>query len=273
LNDTIDTMNEVNNKKFYRDYPIILGLSGKAVTGKTSVAENIVPKAQLNKVLNNNIAWDHIFFALPLYELASIRKNILGVRQQDRQLFGIHEIVYDIFGSNALGSIPDYNDFIKLVKDIYNLPIEPEGIKPRSFLQKAGDLCRFYDESCFSKWGILKANRIARDYMKTEEFLDNDTPMCIIISDVRFKNEAEAILKQPNGLVICYEASDHIRQERMMKRDGFLMSDEQMNHRSEQEIDLIKSMASAIINTDNLSIKDQVNETIKFVQSFTDVYA
>jgi hypothetical protein len=58
-----------------------------------------------------------------------------------------------------------------------------------------------------------------------------------------------------------------------MKRDGLLMTEEQMNHRSEQEIDLIKSLASAIINTDNLSIKDQVSETIKFVQSFTDVYA
>jgi cytidylate kinase len=140
-------------------------------------------------------------------------------------------------------------------------------------LQKAGDLCRAYDETCFAKWGMLKANKIARDHMKTQEFLDDDTPMCVIVSDVRFENEAQAILKQPNGLIICYEASDDIRQERMMKRDGLLMTEEQMNHRSEQEIDLIKSLASAIINTDNLSIKDQVSETIKFVQSFTDVYA
>ena len=111
------------DKKYHKDYPIVIGLAGKAATGKTSVAEKIVPKAQINSV-SNHIVWDHIFFALPLYELASVKKNTLGVRQKDRQLFSIHEIVYDIFGSNAIGSIPSYEAFTKLVNDIYELPIE-----------------------------------------------------------------------------------------------------------------------------------------------------
>ena len=260
------------DKKYHKDYPIVIGLAGKAATGKTSVAEKIVPKAQINSV-SNHIVWDHIFFALPLYELASVKKNTLGVRQKDRQLFSIHEIVYDIFGSNAIGSIPSYEAFTKLVNDIYELPIEEEGIKPRTFLQKAGDLCRQHDEQCFANWGVLKSNKIYREYMKTPEYVDNDNPLCVIISDVRFENEAKSILKQPNGMIICYEASEDIRGERMMKRDGYKMTSAQMNHKSEQEIDLVKDMASAIINTDNLTIEEQTAETIKIVQSLTDVYA
>ena len=265
-------MEMMNNKKFYKDYPIVIGLAGKAATGKTSVAEKIVPKAEVSPV-SNHVKWDHLFFALPLYELASIRKNSLGFRQKDRQLFSIHEVVYDIFGSNALGTIPDYDMFSQLVKDIYNLPIEPEDMKPRSFLQKAGDLCRAYDEDCFAKWGVLKANKLFRSHMKTPEYEDQDMPMAIIISDVRFVNEAKKILSQPNGLVICYEASDEVRNQRMMKRDGYIMTPEQMNHRSEQEIDLIKENASAIINTDNLNIAEQALATTNLIQTFTDVYA
>ena len=45
----------ITDKKFYQDYPIILGLAGKAATGKTSVAEHIVPKAQINKPIIENI--------------------------------------------------------------------------------------------------------------------------------------------------------------------------------------------------------------------------
>jgi hypothetical protein len=262
----------IKAKKFIKDYPIVIGLAGKAATGKTSAAEKIVPKAEVSPV-TNHVKWDHIFFALPLYELASVKKNSLGFRQKDRQLFSIHEIIYDIYGSNALGTIPDYESFHQLVKDVYNLPIEPEDMKPRSFLQKAGDLCRAYDEDCFAKWGVLKANKLFRSHMKTPEHEDQDMPMAIIISDVRFVNEANKILSQPNGLVICYEASDEVRNQRMMKRDGYIMTPEQMNHRSEQEIDLIKENASAIINTDNLNIAEQALATTNLIQSFTDVYA
>jgi hypothetical protein len=51
------------------------------------------------------------------------------------------------------------------------------------------------------------------------------------------------------------------------------MTPAQMNHQSEQEITLIKDMASVIIDTDNMTIAEQTAETIKIVQSLTDVYA
>ena len=74
-------------------------------------------------------------------------------------------------------------------------------------------------------------------------------------------------------MVICYEASDEVRNERLTRRDGSPMTEEQKNHRSEQQIDLIKQKASAIINTDNITIDQQTKMTMDLIQSFTDVYA
>ena len=52
----------IKAKKFLKDYPIVIGLAGKAATGKTSVAEKIVPRAEVSPV-TNHVKWDHIFCA------------------------------------------------------------------------------------------------------------------------------------------------------------------------------------------------------------------
>lgn len=259
-------------KKYYTEYPLIVGLAGKAASGKTSVAESIVPKASINPI-NNSIIWDHIFFTLPLYEIASIKRTTLGLRQKDRQLFSIHQVLFDLFGGNALGSMPDYKHFIDLVEQIYLLPIEQEPLKPRTFLQKAGDLCRLYDPECFAKWAIYKASRMHRSIISKESYEDNQLPVGIIISDVRFENEANKILSQPNGVVIYLDASDETRNERMLKRDGVLMSEVQASHQSEKECDIVKGIASAIIDTDNMSIEDQSSRTLEIINGFINAYA
>lgn len=262
------------NKKFYKDQPIILGLAGKAATGKTSVAEAIVPKAQINAV-NDHVVWDHIFFALPLYELVSIKSNIRGLRERERQLYAIHNTLYDLFGGSTLGNMPDYSDLTSLVHRIWQMPL-PSNTKPRTFLQTAGDLCREYDSECFAKWAIVKCIKNYRSYIReteSDEYESEVLPFCIIVSDVRFKNEADIILKQPNGIVVCYEASDEVRTERMLDRDGHLMTSAEMNHKSEQEIDMIRSMSSAIIDSSDLSVQEQTNKTIEVVNSFVKQYA
>jgi len=259
-------------EKYYKSQPIILGLAGKAASGKTSVAESILPKAKINSI-DEFIIWDHLFFTLPLYEIASIKKTTLGLRQRERQLFSIHQVLYDLFGGNALGNIPDYAHFTDLVNQLYNLPIEPEGQKPRSFLQKAGDLCRAYDPECFVKWIIYKASKAHRTIVSSQSHEDNPLPVGIIISDVRQKNEAEKILAQPNGIVVYFDASDEKRNERMLKRDGRLMTVEQANHVSEKQCDLVKEIASFVIDTDNLSIEQQTEKTLDIVKSFVNIYA
>lgn len=269
ISDIIDNMKNTYNV----NEPIILGLAGKAATGKTSVAETIVPKAQIN-VANSNVEWDHIFFALPLYEMATVKRTIMGLRQRDRQLYSLHSIVYDLFGGSPIGSVPDYEQLIQLVRDIYSLPIESEDRKPRSFLQKAGDLCRELDADCFAKWAINKARSLYRQHDSDSYSIGEETsPFCVIISDVRFVNEAQHILSQPNGMIVCYEASDEVRDARILKRDGIHMTDEQKSHKSEQQMDEIKDLASLVINTDNLSIQDQTDMTIQLINSLVSAYA
>ena len=250
----------MNIQEFDHNEPIIIGLAGRAGSGKTSVAENIVPKGSI-ETTRYGMKWDHIFYALPLYEMSSIRRHIKGMNETNRQLYALHEVLYEVYGSNPLGSIPSYEDFVSRVFDLKNLFIEPEGIKPRSFLQKAGDICRKDFEDCFAKWGISKSVSLYRDYIKaTDE--EERLPYAVIISDVRFVNEAENILKQKNGVVICFEASDETLQNRILKRDGQLMDPALAAHRSEKQIDIIKGISSFVINTDNMSIEDQTSATI-----------
>ena len=47
-----------------------------------------------------------------------------------------------------------------------------------------------------------------------------------------------------------------------MKRDGRMSTPEQAAHSSEQSSGLVKKMADIVIDTDNLSIEDQVQATL-----------
>ena len=132
-------------------------------------------------------------------------------------------------------------------------------------MQKAGDICREHDPNCFANWAIIKSNLLYRQYIKDlikSDSEDDIAPMCILISDVRYVNEAKSILKQPNGIVITFDAQQDVLNERIMKRDGKLMNAEQLDHSSEQQIDEIKRISSAIINTDNMTIQEQVEATL-----------
>jgi dephospho-CoA kinase len=259
-------------KVFKKEMPIIVGLAGKAGSGKTSVAEFFVPKGSID-VKMHGVKFDHIFFALPLYELASIKKSIKGVNALNRQLYSIHETLFDIYGNSALGYIPHYFDFVDKVEEIFNLPIEPEGTKPRSFLQKAGDICRDGNPDCFAMWGISKSMKLYQQYYKSLAEDEDESPFVVFISDVRFVNEAERILKQPNGVVICFDADQKTLDERILKRDGRMMSEEQKSHKSEQQIEDIKAMSTHVIRTDNMSVEDQAMETLKILKLVQGQYA
>lgn len=241
--------------------PIIIGLAGKAGSGKTSVAEYLVPKGSIETTLYG-AKWDHIFYALPLYELSTIRRSIKGSNEVSRQKYAIHSTLFDIYGKSSIGFIPEYNDFINRVDMIQQLAIEPEGIKPRSFLQKAGDICRDSFEDCFARWGINKSNELYRSYLRSLSEDEIELPFIVLISDVRFENEAQKIIEQPNGFIICFDADQSVLDERILKRDGKLMTEEQKNHKSEQQIDSIKTLASAIIKSDSMNIEEQAKATL-----------
>jgi len=267
-----DIINRMEKRVFKPQMPIIVGLAGKAGSGKTSVAEFFVPKGAID-VKIHGVKFDHIFFALPLYELASIKKSIRGVNALNRQLYAIHETLFDIYGNSALGYIPGYFDFVDKVENIFNLQIEEEGVKPRSFLQKAGDICREGNPDCFSMWGISKTIKLYQQYYKSIPEDEEECPFVMFISDVRFVNEAERILKQPNGMVICFDADQKTLDDRILNRDGRLMSKDQSSHRSEQEIDMIKEMASCIINTDDMTVEEQAQATLDAIGILKETHA
>ncbi len=246
-----------------KNHPIIIGLCGNAGSGKTSVAEKIVPKGSMQFV-SSDTKWDHIFYSLPLYEMASVKKNIKGQRENSRKLFALHEILYDVYGGCSIGNVPDYPDFINLVNEINALPIESEDIKPRKFLQNAGDLCRKFDENCLSNWAINKAKKIYIETFRSSEEL-KDQNLIVLISDVRYLNEAYQILKQPNGHVLYFDATQETLNERLLKRDGKIMSQNEISHSSEKEVSQIKNIASAIISTNNLSLEEQTEKTISII--------
>lgn len=248
-------------KVFNPDLPIIIGFAGRAGSGKTSVAEHLVPKGSIDTTLYG-MKWDHIFFALPLYELASIKRSIRGANEKNRKLYAIYDVLYEIYGGSPLGDFPDFSEMVNRVNKIYELQIEPEGIKPRTFLQTAGDLCRKDYDNCFAKWAINKCKKNHSLYLKSFKEDEQILPFAVIISDVRFVNEAEEILKQENGVVVCFDALEETLNERIMKRDGRLMSEEQKNHRSEKGIDIIKEMATVTIKTDLMSIEQQAKATL-----------
>jgi len=257
---------------FNINYPIIIGLAGKALTGKTSVADNIVPKARIANA-EDDMNWDHIYFALPLYELASIKKNALGDRKKIRQLYAIHNTLYEIFGGSPISNLPDYSEMNNIVNEIYNMQIPSDDIKPRSFLQRVGDICRSYNPTCFSEWAINKAKSLHMDYLRDYGFDDEVKPFSVIISDVRYLNEAEAIKRSPNGILVCYTASDEVREERMFKRDGYLMPETERNHSSELEMDKVGELADIVIDTSDMSVEEQSKATKEFIQGMVSAYA
>lgn len=246
---------------YREEQPIIIGLAGRAGSGKTSVAEHIIPKGSLEST-KHNVKWDHIFYALPLYEMATIRHSIKGYNQNSRQLYAIHDVLFNLYGGSSIGLIPEYMDLVDRAQQIQSLKIEEEGTKPRSFLQKAGDICRQEFENCFATWGITKSHQLYRSYIKSLTGEEEEIPFAVIISDVRFENEAQQILKNPNGVVVCFDANQDTLDARLMKRDGKLMDAEHAAHRSEQQIEAIKSMATHVINTDNMNIEQQTAATL-----------
>lgn len=255
--------------------PIVIGLCGKAGTGKTSVANIIVPSHTIKYDKASRTIWDHTFFALPLYEMASIKRITKGEKQEDRILFQLHEVLFDVFGNSPLYGAPDYDDFVSLVKEIADLPMPfSDEVKPREFLQKAGEICRSKYEACFTQWTKRKAYQRCSSLLGNQEEEDFYENYACIVSDVRYENEAEMISSLPNGILIRFDASIDVRLDRLYKRDGYRMPDEQLNHKSEQVELIPDSMLNAIINTDTMTLEQQAQETIKTIQKeISKVYA
>lgn len=241
--------------RFQQGHPIIIGLSGEAGTGKTVTADTLVPQGAVR--MTDLYWWDHKYLAMPLYEMVSIKRDISGERADERIRHELHMVLHDLFGKSILYGLPDYDELVELVYDISAMPMDMSGKKPRSFLQDAASLCRAIDKDVFAKW-VVRA--LKRDNAWATE---NEKQYVGIVSDIRMPNEAKAIINQPNGIVIRLTASEHVRHERLLDRDGQLMTAKQQSHESERVKDIPNEFISHTLDTDDLSIKDQAQLVLK----------
>lgn len=255
------------------NYPdkIVLGLSGKALTGKTSVADVLRPPFITDQnIVYDNVQWYKADFAAPMYELAAIRQKIEGQDAHDRMLYEIHKVLVDLFGSSPLYGAPPYDELVDLVYEIALVHCEKEG-KPRAFLQYIGtDLMRSRYPDVWVNYAIRRIEREYRAWINLEDIKFDQgtkgmsTHFGAVIGDLRFKNEANWVKDQSNGFLVRYTCDPRERQERSERRDGTYVPLEQLSHASENDLDdFPESAFDLILDTTNLSIEEQVTFTLK----------
>lgn len=266
-------------KHYNPDLPLVVGLAGGYATGKTATANGLAPNGRLIHPPDEDesgprIEWDHFYFALPLYRMATARQSIEGDLEYDRMAYEILLTLLDVVGTNPLFGSPPFNDLIQMAYEITEYPCPREG-KPRSFLQWVGtDLLRAYDEDVWVKWmgrKIATEHRLFRqEHLDVDGYLKDDAPLYgVVVSDCRFDNELKLIRDHPNGILIKLTASPEVVENRQLMRDGYTMSESQKNHQSETSLQLPDELYDAIINTDNISVTEQVNQVKRIVSAFT----
>lgn len=268
----------MTEKRFDPDLPVVLGLAGGYATGKTVTADGIAPPARIGGDAKQgpHIIWDHLYYALPLYEMASVRQTVEGQKTYDRMAYGILQILLDVFGTSPLYGAPDFDQLIQMVYEILETPCQREG-KPRTFLQHVGtEIMRAYDEDVWTKWMDRKIKEEHRRFLQehpdpADEGLEDFRPYYgVVISDCRFPNEVELVRNHPNGIMLKLTASPDVVIARQEARDGYLMDNNQKTHRSETSLNLIPDeWYNQIIDTDHMTIPEQVEHVRKIITTFT----
>lgn len=267
-------------KTYNPDEPLVLGICGEAGSGKTTTATKIAIPVAMHVIGGDSPStppplyhWEHLYFALPLYRMATARQNIIGDDAFSRQCYEIHDTLLEVFGRSL-----DYDELVDTVYEIAELPCEPEG-KPREFLQLVGtDICRTLDEHCWVKWmkyKILSDYRaFGREQQRAEELWDLESPdkpftsprWGVVVSDVRFPDEAEMVTDQPNGLMVRLTCDPAVRLDRLRNRDG---EDQVTNtaHISENSIDLIPNF-DLVLDTTHITLNEQTEQILALVNNF-----
>lgn len=237
--------------------PVIVAFAGNAGAGKTSTANMIVPKGSI-MADRPEMLWDHTFFAKPIYDMITAKTRIEGSDAEDRILYGLHDVVYDLLQRRC-----SYEDLIELVYDLYHIPCEfqADEDKPRLFMQTSGDYCRALYVDCFADYAIKditsRFHYIAQEYENNEE----DPPLSFsIISDLRMRNEFDIVRRQPNNIIIKFAAGEDELDRRLFERSGRSLAPQEKKHISEAELASISDEEfDIIVDTTTLTLQDQAS--------------
>lgn len=122
-----------------------------------------------------------------------------------------------------------------IINDVY------AASKPRYALQKLGDIVRKYNEDALMEYALI-----------------NSMEQCSIIEDVRLVREG--VFLKDNGFTgIRIYATEEIRRDRLLKRDGVLYD---LSHKTETQIANIPYEYFLSNNKDFHNFKDELNEIV-----------
>lgn len=254
-------------------FPIVVGIAGEACTGKTTTAQLLAPTGVLS-TSRQQMAWEHVAFSMPMYELASIRQKVEGEDAHDRMAYAVHSVLVDVFGLPGYGA-PPYVDLVDFVAAVCLYPLDLEEEKPRAFLQWVATEIRELSPDAFTRWMQKKINSHyaywkeqlqAPDHEQDE---DEYPPYVTVISDVRLGPEASLVKRMQNGILIKLTASVNARRERSYDRDGRAMTEEEATHITETWLaNAPDDMFDAIIDTTGLAPIDVMEKVRGLVDQF-----
>jgi hypothetical protein len=257
---------------YVEDRPIVLGLAGEGGTGKTATADALAPVARFNVAPEkDNIWWEPLAAAAPLYEIASILQMTEGEKEFDRKAYGVHRVLVDLFGMPAYGA-PSYEELVELVYDFCCMDRPPEG-KPRSFLQAAGGRVRELMPDCFPSWLGRRIQSMYAFFRQEQGEVDPMPMFGVVLSDLRMENEIRFVRDTTNGVMIKLTCDFGVRQERLTKRDnGQGMTAEQRQHNTETWVASAPAPEfDAVIDTTSLSLSQQVSKVLEVVEAKLDL--
>lgn len=114
-----------------------------------------------------------------------------------------------------------------------------------------------------------------KDYWtnKVRDIIQNNPDKLYYITDARFENEFN-LLRELDTFMVKLEVDSDNQMKRLYERDGYIPSQEQLNHKSEQDVKTYNDF-DLIINTNNKDpqevyniIKDEYEKEVNFMKEF-----
>lgn len=243
-------------------FPVLI--NGKAGAGKTATAKGIVwPGGEGVGTFAPRKMGDMTYFmntyalASPLAEMKRVKTDTTGKNAIERQLWLIDDICDNLFPKFSCA----YEDYVELVYDIVAYPLK-EDSKNRDFYTQIGDRCNELYKHVFIENTI---RNIIKDYKIATKDDHEDAIFIPIISDTRLQPELDLFKERFNTVnFIKLDVSEHIRQERLQKRDNEPMRMDQSQHPT-ASYEFSEGSFDLIVNGDTLDLNDQVSMVRDFI--------
>lgn len=214
---------------------MLIMFAGGLGSGKDTMRELLIKKLNIKKEF-------HFSFASPLKDEVNSFIEAVKEGKNANEL----SVLFNINLEDAKESLKILGDTPNMYPEINSRSRTPE---IRSFLQYWGtDVRRKQD-------GDYWVN-IAREII-SQKLRDN---YVVIITDGRFNNEFN-LVRDLGGIGICLSASEPVRCNRVLERDGFLPSQEALHHASEQDWRDYRNF-DFIIENDNQTPEETIKEVL-----------